>query len=146
MTRLGLAAVALVLPFIVACTAGTNAQGPTPAELLPDRFPVPQGAQTVTLPGASAPSVVTLRVPQPGNDVVGFYATQLPAAGWEVEQWEGTGPTGDPTSGFIIERDGETGALSVTAADDDNAIVQINMHQPTQPTEGSMPDTMHGDG
>lgn len=140
--QITLGVILAIIVAMVACTQvapSTDAPaGPAPAEVLPAGFPIPDGAQLMTDgigdPGAG---VVTLSVEGSVADVVAFYGEQLPSAGWTTEPWEGTDPFGDQTSGLILRKEGDEGALAVTAADDGRSTVQINLNQPVSPSEPS---------
>src|SRR3712207_6787780 len=96
-----LAAVMAVL--LLGCSAGTagtpaQAQGPAPAELLPDGFPIPADAQVLQAPGGvGGRGVVTLGVPAPTGEILAFFEKELPSQDWELDPWEGTDPFGNPT-------------------------------------------------
>ena len=129
-----------IIVAMVTCSQATapagSAGGPPPAEVLPEGFPVPAGAQVINGDVAGPGGVVTLRVPDDAEGVVSFYADRLPDSGWTLEEWDGTDPFGDATQGFILTREDEAGALSVKANEDGTSQVQVNMNQPVSPTEG----------
>lgn len=141
--RITLGVILAIIVAMVACTHVAQstgaAAGPEPADVLPAGFPVPANAELLTQ-GVGDPSagVITLSVEAPAEDVVAFYADQLPSAGWITEPWEGTDPYGAPTRGLVLRKDGDEGALSATDGDDGRSIVQINLNQPVSPTEPTM--------
>jgi hypothetical protein len=140
--KITLGVMVAILAVMGACAtqaAQTESPGPSAAEVLPADFPVPPDAQVLEGAGG-ANGVVTLSVAASVEDVVDFYAAQLPDAGWKADPWEGTNPHGEAARGFILTRGEETAALSVTQAPDERSLVEINMHQPVTPTEGSVMD------
>jgi hypothetical protein len=130
---------AIIVAMVTCSQANTpagSAAGPPPAEVLPEGFPIPAGAQVINGDVAGPGGVVTLRVPDDPESVVSFYAERLPESGWTLEEWNGTDPFGDSTKGFVLTREDENGALSVKANDDGTSQVQVNMNQPVSPSEG----------
>lgn len=152
--RITLGVILAIVVAMVACTqmasgSGAESSGPAPADVLPAGFPIPHQAEVVDqgaeLPeGAPDAGVVTLSVPGGSEAIVDFYRERLPEGGWRTEPWEGTDPYGQAAQGLVINRDGEEGALSVTAGEDGRSTVQINLHQPVSPTEPGM--SMSGGG
>lgn len=117
-----LAAIALGL-----LSAGGNDSPRAVAGAVPAGFPVPADAQL-----QSAGDVVAFSVPGRLAEVEAFFGNRLPPAGWAVQDtWEGTDPHGLATKGFMLEHEGETGAISFTPQQDGRVLVHLNMSQPT---------------
>ena len=95
-------------------------------ESFPEEFPLPPGAVPI---GAS--DVATLEVSEASPDeLVAFFETNLPPTGWEVlEDWDGVDVGGAATSGLILQKGEETGAIALTETER-GVLVRVNLRQP----------------
>lgn len=130
-----LVGVTILLGGCAASVPGASAE-PQPEDVLPDDFPIPPGASVLLNPGGvGGRGVVTLAVPGAASDVLRYYERELAGVGWQLDPWDGTDPFGEPASGFIMTRDEQTAAISMTQGGD-RVEVQINLYQPDQPAPG----------